>query len=154
MARKKEPPVLDFMSKPKNLITSTIISEGKDNLHKVQLLPLEKLEANPYQPRVEINSETLTELAEVIRQQGFQGVLVARPHPDKPDYYQITAGHRRMAAAEQAGLTTLPVIVRELLNEEMAALAITENIQRDDLNPLEEGRIYRRMLEEMNYTQE
>jgi ParB/RepB/Spo0J family partition protein len=154
MSRKKELPVLDFIAKPKNLITTTLISEGKDNLHKVQPIALSFLEANPYQPRLEINPETLAEFAEVIRQQGFQGVLIARPHPAKPGYYQITAGHRRKAAAELAGLTVLPVMVRELIDEEMAALAITENIQRDDLNPLEEGRIYQLMLNEMDYTQE
>jgi len=90
----------------------------------------------------------------VIRAQGFQGVLVARPAPDRSGYYQLTAGHRRREAAKRAAMALLPVVVRDLSEEDMVTLAITENIQREDLTPLEEGRIYLLMADEMGYTHE
>ena len=115
---------------------------------------IEYLADNPYQPRRLVDPAGLEELAQVIRTQGFQGVLVARPYADKPGWYQLTAGHRRREAARRAGLTTLPLVVRELTDEEMVVLAITENIQREDLNPLEEGKIYLLMAGELGYTHE
>lgn len=118
------------------------------------LLSLDHLLDNPYQPRVRMEEAALEELARVIQGQGFQGVLAARPHPEKPGFYQLTAGHRRRAAAKRAGLSVLPVVVQELSNEEMVTLAITENIQREDLTPLEEGTIYLLMSDEMGYTLE
>jgi ParB/RepB/Spo0J family partition protein len=90
----------------------------------------------------------------VIRAQGVQGVLVARPAPDRSGFYQLTAGHRRREAAKRAGMPLLPVVVRDLTEEEMVTLAITENIQREDLTPLEEGKIYLLMSDEMGYTHE
>jgi ParB/RepB/Spo0J family partition protein len=90
----------------------------------------------------------------VIRAQGFQGVLVARTVPDRNGFYQLTAGHRRREAARRAGIALLPVVVRDLTEEEMITLAITENIQREDLTPLEEGKIYLLMSDEMGYTHE
>ena len=118
------------------------------------MIRLDRLLDNPYQPRVEIRSESIDELAGVIRSQGFQGVLVARVAPDAPGAYQLTAGHRRREAARRAGLHILPVVVRDLTDEEMVTLAITENIQREDLTPLEEGRIYLLMSDEMGFTHE
>lgn len=109
---------------------------------------------NPYQPRLLMQEEALNELTQVIERQGFQGVLVARPHSTVEGYYELTAGHRRREAARRAGLETLPVVVRDLTDEEMVTLTITENIQREDLSPLEEGKIYRLMADEMNYTHE
>ncbi|MGA7730767.1 MAG: ParB/RepB/Spo0J family partition protein [Chloroflexia bacterium] len=118
------------------------------------MIRIDRLLDNPYQPRAEIRSDSIEELASVIRSQGFQGVLVARPAPDQPGFYQLTAGHRRREAARRAGLHILPVVVRDLTDEEMVTLAITENIQREDLTPLEEGRIYLLMSDEMGFTHE
>jgi ParB family chromosome partitioning protein len=117
-------------------------------------IALDDLLDNPYQPRFHIREEPLDELAQVIMSQGFQGVLVARPHPAEAGRYQLTAGHRRRDAARRAGLDTLPVVVRDLSDEEMVALTITENIQREDLTPFEEGKLYLLMTEEMDYTHE
>lgn len=118
------------------------------------MIRTDRLMDNPYQPRAEIKSESVEELAGVIRSQGFQGVLVARPAPDGSGGYQLTAGHRRREAAKRAGIHLLPVVVRDLTDEEMVTLAITENIQREDLSPLEEGRIYLLMADEMGFTHE
>jgi ParB family chromosome partitioning protein len=118
------------------------------------MVRVDRLLNNPYQPRQEIRDDSIEELASVIRAQGFQGVLVARPAPDRSGYYQLTAGHRRREAAKRASMALLPVVVRDLSEEEMVTLAITENIQREDLTPLEEGRIYLLMADEMGYTHE
>src|SRR4051794_9623986 len=101
------------------------------------LLAIDLLEDNPYQPRKAIDPGELYALASVIREQGFQGVLVARPHPQKPARYQLAFGHRRRDASRLAGLTSLPVIVREFSDTQMIVLAVTENVQRADLSPLE-----------------
>jgi ParB family chromosome partitioning protein len=122
--------------------------------HQATMLPIDRLHDNPYQPRSTTQEEALDELAAVIRSQGFQGVLTARPHPERKGHYQLTAGHRRREASRRIGISTLPIIVRELTDEEMVTLAITENIQREDLTPLEEGRIYLLMSDEMGFTLE
>src|SRR5579859_2220600 len=109
-------------------------------------LAINLLQDNPYQPRASMEDESLQQLAETMKSQGFQGVLVARPHPHQAGAYQLTAGHRRREAARLAGLTELPVMLHELSELEMATLAATENIQREDLSPLEEGRLFQIML--------
>lgn len=123
-------------------------------MQQAVMVRVDRLLNNPYQPRQEIREESVEELASVIRAQGFQGVLVARPAPDKAGFYQLTAGHRRREAARRAGMPLLPVVVHDLTEEEMVTLAITENIQREDLTPLEEGKIYLLMSDEMGYTHE
>jgi ParB family chromosome partitioning protein len=133
---------------------SEMFATSVSDLQQAIAVKLDRLADNPYQPRQVMDDANLADLAQVIHTQGFQGVLVARPHPAERGTYQLTAGHRRREAARRAGLTTLPVVVRELTDEEMAVLAITENIQREDLNPLEEGRIYLLMSQELGYTHE
>ncbi len=143
---------------PRRQPLSGIFSASVSDLEQAQSIEIERLQDNPYQPRLTIEEAGLQELAQVIKTQGFQGVLVARPHPDSESKeaprYQLTAGHRRREAARVAGLKTLPVVIKELSNEEMVSLAITENIQREDLTPLEEGKIFLLMSEEMGYTHE
>lgn len=134
------------------LFASAVATES--DVRQATPISIEKLLNNPYQPRHPARDDNIDELAGVIKSQGFQGVLVARPADVKKGFYQLTAGHRRREAAKRAGLSTLPVIVRELSDEEMVTLAITENIQREDLTPLEEGKIYLLMSEEMGYTHE
>jgi ParB family chromosome partitioning protein len=126
----------------------------ESEMQQAIMVRIDHLLDNPYQPRLELREEAIAELAQVIKAQGFQGVLIARPHPTARGYYQLTAGHRRREAARRAGLTALPVVVRELTDEEMVTLAVTENIQREDLTPLEEGKIYLMMAEEMGFTHE
>jgi ParB family chromosome partitioning protein len=134
------------------LFASAVATES--DVRQAIPISIEKLLNNPYQPRHPARDDNIDELAGVIKSQGFQGVLVARPDGVNKGFYQLTAGHRRREAAKRAGLTTLPVVVRELSDEEMVTLAITENIQREDLTPLEEGKIYLLMSEEMGYTHE
>lgn len=121
---------------------------------QVQSIPLERLVDNPYQPRGEaVVDDELRELAASIRANGFQGVLTARPAPDREGYLQLAYGHRRREAARLAGLIHLPISVRELTNKAMAGIAAAENIHRKDLTILELGRLFLRMLDE-GYTQE
>jgi ParB/RepB/Spo0J family partition protein len=129
------------------------VSTAKESeMQRATMVELDRLADNPFQPRLDMEEQSLEELAHVIKLQGFQGVLVARAAPEREGYYQLTAGHRRREAARRAGLRVLPVVVQELSDEEMVVRAITENIQREDLSPLEEGRIYLLMSEEMGYT--
>jgi ParB/RepB/Spo0J family partition protein len=121
---------------------------------QVQSIPLERLVDNPYQPREEVVvDDELRELAVSIKANGFQGVLTARPALGQDGYFQLAYGHRRREAAKLAGLTHLPVSVRELTNRAMAGIAAVENIHRKDLTILELGRLFTRMLDE-GYTQE
>lgn len=137
-------------------ILATRVQETEQRLvheKQPQQIDLAYLLNNPYQPRVAMDDESLQQLADTISSQGFQGVLIARAHPERSGFYQITAGHRRKEAARRAGLKTLPVIVHSWTDQEMATLAATENIQRDDLSPLEEGRLFQTMIDEMHLTQ-
>jgi ParB/RepB/Spo0J family partition protein len=152
MSGEKEP--VSVVTAPKRSVLSNLLALHKNDVEQAILVELDFLQDNPYQPRLKADESNLKELAQVIKAQGFQGVLIARPHPQQPGQYQLTAGHRRREASRQAGLTMLPVVVKELSEEEMAGLAITENIQREDLTPLEEGRIFLLMAEEMEYTHE
>lgn len=125
-----------------------------EELAAVQMISVDDLLDNPYQPRENMDEESLQQLVQTIKDQGFQGVLVARPHPTQSRKYQITAGHRRRDSARLAGLKDLPVIVKEIADQDMAVLAVTENIQREDLTPLEEGKIFCLMMDTMGMTLE
>ncbi len=128
-----------------------------DNLQKatdVQVLhiPLSKIVPNPYQPRKEFESEALSELADSIRQYGvLQPLLVA---PGKDDTYILIAGERRLRASTMAGLGTVPVIVSEYTSQQIAEIALIENLQRKDLHYLEEAEGYERLVNTFHLTQE
>ena len=108
---------------------------------------------NPYQPRMEMSEESLRELAQSIREHGvLQPLLVSTSHPEGT--YQLIAGERRLRAARIAGLRRLPVVVREVASSEQLELALVENLQRQDLNALEEAQAYRRLADEFGMTQE
>jgi ParB family chromosome partitioning protein len=114
-------------------------------------IPLERLSANPFQPRAEFDAEKLEELAESIRLHGvLQPVVVRRLGDD----YQIIAGERRWRAAQMAGLKAIPAVVRELDDAGMIQVALIENLQREDLNPIEEAAAYRKLMDEFDMTQE
>lgn len=138
-----------------SIFTSPVNEEQQRLIHEKQpeQIDIDLLHDNPYQPRQTLDETSLQQLADTIASQGFQGVLVARPHPQIEGAYQITAGHRRKAAAKKSGMDTLPVIVHSWSDQEMATLAATENIQREDLSPLEEGKLFQLMIDEMNLTQ-
>jgi ParB family chromosome partitioning protein len=120
----------------------------------VRALSLDLLDPSPYQPRRAIDPASLDELAASIRVRGVLQPLLARPHPDKPARYQIIAGERRWRAAQRAGLHEVPVLVRPLSDMEAMAAALVENLQRQDLNPIEEAEGYRRLLDEFALSQE
>lgn len=115
-------------------------------------LPLGQLQPGRYQPRTRMDETALQELAESIRQHGLMQPIIVRPIA--ANRWEIIAGERRFRAARLAGLAEVPVIVREVGDEQALALALIENIQREDLNPLEEAQAIRRLIAEFGYTHE
>lgn len=115
-------------------------------------LPLDKLQAGRYQPRTRMDETSLQELAASIRQHGLMQAIVVRPLG--ADRYEIIAGERRFRAARMAGLEEVPVMLRDVSDQNALAMALIENIQREDLNPLEEAQAIRRLLDEFQYTHE
>ena len=120
----------------------------------VRPVPLDLLEPSPFQPRVAVDPEALSELAASIRARGILQPLLVRPHPTDPPRFQIIAGERRWRAAALAGLHEVPALVRPLSDADAMAAALVENLQRQDLNPLEEAEGYNRLLDEFGLTQE
>ncbi|WP_134680900.1 ParB/RepB/Spo0J family partition protein [Paracoccus ravus] len=119
-----------------------------------QILPVEQLTPNPDQPRRNFAPESLNELADSLRSKGVLQPLIVRPHPSDKGLYQIVAGERRWRAAQIAQLHEVPVIVRELDDTEVLEVAIVENIQRSDLNAIEEAASYRQLMDRFGHTQE
>jgi ParB family transcriptional regulator, chromosome partitioning protein len=119
-------------------------------------LPLDLLQRGRYQPRMDMRPETLTSLAESIKAQGVVQPIVVRPVGDPDERgvqrYEIIAGERRWRAAQQAGLKDIPAVIRRVPDEAAIAMALIENIQREDLNPLEEGRALERLISEFGLT--
>ena len=122
----------------------------KEEKHQLHLLPIEYLQRGKYQPRQDINPEKLQELADSIKAQGIiQPIIVRQLAYEK---YEIIAGERRWRAAQLAGLTQVPIVVKEMDDRSAMAVALIENIQREDLNPLEEAEALKRLLEEFEMT--
>lgn len=123
---------------------------------ELALLPLDLLQRGRYQPRVDMHLETLAELAESIRAQGVVQPIVVRPLGEPDDRgtqrYEIIAGERRWRAAQQAGLREIPAVIRRIPDDAAIAMALIENIQREDLNPLEEARALERLISEFGLT--
>ena len=115
-------------------------------------LPIELLHPNPNNPRKTFREDELEELSRSIREKGLLQPLVVRQRDDGE--YEIVAGERRWRASQRAGLHELPVLIRELSDAETLEIALIENIQRADLNPLEEARAYGQLLEQFSYTQQ
>ncbi|HEY0185637.1 MAG TPA: ParB/RepB/Spo0J family partition protein [Rhodopila sp.] len=120
----------------------------------VNALPIDQIDANPFQPRTDFNAEELESLAESIRVQGVLQPILVRSHPSAPERYQIVAGERRFRAAMQAGLTEIPAILRDMDDSDAAVVALVENLQRQDLNAIEEAEGYQRLLVDFGLTQE
>jgi ParB family transcriptional regulator, chromosome partitioning protein len=121
----------------------------------LKTLPVDLLKRGRYQPRLDMREETLTELAESIRAQGIvQPIVVRSVEPDAgaEARYEIVAGERRWRAAQLAGLHEVPVVIREIPDEAAVAVALIENIQRENLNPLEEAGALKRLIEEFGMT--
>jgi ParB family chromosome partitioning protein len=119
-------------------------------------LPVDLLQRGKYQPRMDMRPETLQELADSIKAQGVMQPIIVRPinegAPGQPRQYEIIAGERRWRAAQMAGLHEIPALVRRVKDEDAVAMALIENIQREDLNPLEEARALQRLISEFNMT--
>ena len=118
------------------------------------VIPIADLSRNPYQPRQNFKEEKLEELANSIRKNGIIQPIAVRPSKSSTGKYEIIAGERRWLAAQRAGLHEIPVTVLDLSDVESLEVAIVENIQRDDLNPIEEARGYKRLNEEFKYDHE
>jgi ParB family chromosome partitioning protein len=110
-------------------------------------LPVELIRPNPEQPRRAFGAAELEELAESIRERGVLQPILVRPAPSQGGSYQIIAGERRWRAAQQAGLRSIPALVRDLGDQEVLEVALIENIQRADLNAMEEARAYETMVD-------
>jgi ParB family transcriptional regulator, chromosome partitioning protein len=112
------------------------------------------LRGGRFNPRKDFRDEDLQELADSIRSKGLVQPIIVRPDPDNPAGYEIVAGERRWRASQRAGLHSVPVIVRNLTDKEVLELAIIENVQRADLNAIEEATGYRDLIERFGYSQE
>ncbi|HEY7167814.1 MAG TPA: ParB/RepB/Spo0J family partition protein, partial [Candidatus Binatia bacterium] len=114
-------------------------------------IPVAQITASPFQPRRTFDEQRIAELAASIREQGLIQPLIVRR---KPDGFELIAGERRWRAAMRAGLAEVPVIVRDASDNEALQLALVENLQREDLNPIEEAAGYQRLQQEFHWTQE
>ncbi len=131
--------------KPKNKV---------QEINSVNKVSISDLSRNPYQPRQHFSEEKLEELANSIRKNGIIQPIAVRPNKSETGKYEIIAGERRWLAAQRAGIHEIPVTILNLSDVETLEVAIVENIQRDDLNPIEEARGYKRLNEEFKYDHE
>lgn len=119
-----------------------------------RVVSIEQVKSSPLNPRKEFSDEDLQDLANSIAEKGVVQPLIVRKGQGLHAGFEIVAGERRWRAAQLAGLHTIPVIIRELTDQELLELAIIENVQRSDLNPIEEAQGYNQLVEEYSYTQE
>ena len=140
-----------LLSKP---VAETAAVAGVQSSERLRQIPVDLLRRGQYQPRADIRQDTLEDLAESIRAQGVVQPIIARPVGKDGDVqrYEIVAGERRWRAAQMAGLEAIPAIVRDVPDEAAIAMALIENIQREDLNPLEESRALDRLIREFDLT--
>lgn len=130
-------------------VISNTVSNTSSNM-----LPIEKVIANPNQPRQDFNKEDLEDLTRSIASRGIIQPIIVRVSKENNDLYQIVAGERRWRAAQKAQLHEVPVVVRDFTDEELLEVAIIENVQRSNLNPVEEALAYKALIDNFNYTQE
>ena len=130
------------------------VAQKKDNNQGTNRVAISDLTRSPYQPRINFNETKLEELANSIKKNGIIKPIAVRLNKSEAGKYEIVAGERRWLAAQKAGLHDIPVVVLDLSDVESLEVAIVENIQRDDLNPIEEARGYKRLAEEFNYDHE
>ena len=145
----------DLLGQARPLMAQTALAPEHRG-EELAKLPLDLLQRGRYQPRMDMRTETLAELADSIKAQGVVQPIVVRP-VDTPgngasQRYEIIAGERRWRAAQLAGLTDIPAVIRDVPDEDAIAVALIENIQREDLNPLEEARALERLIAEFGLT--
>ena len=150
-------------SKPKQLGRGLAALMGKSTTtdmqelnksHSFKSVPVESLSPGKYQPRRIIDLDHIEELASSIRDKGILQPIIVRKHSDKISEYEIIAGERRWRAAQRAELHEVPIIIKEFTDQEALEVGLIENLQRQDLSPLEEADGYQRLMEEFGYTQE
>lgn len=129
-------------------------SAAGDPKDGTKVIPIDLIFSNPDQPRQTFREEELAELSASIREHGVLQPVLLRPYPGKQDQFQIIAGERRWRAAQMAGIHSLPALVREVDDRQILELAIIENVQRVDLDPIEEAKGYSQLIEAFDYTQE
>lgn len=128
--------------------------EVTQHAHGVRNMPIEFIRSNSLNPRKQFPAEDLAELAHSIKEKGLLQPVVVRRVAGSEDDFEIIAGERRWRAAQQAGLHEIPIVQKDVTDGEALEIAIIENVQRSDLNPLEEAEGYKRLMEEFDYTQE
>lgn len=131
----------------------TAVIDG-NSINSPNTLNLKQLKAGKYQPRTRMEQEKLKELADSIVREGIMQPLLVRPITGGEDKYEIIAGERRFRAAKIAGLSEVPVLIRDVSDEQAAIMALIENMQREDLNPLEEAKGIKRLIDEFDFTHE
>lgn len=119
-------------------------------IHEV---PVDEIEPNPHQPRTRFEQASLVELATSIREHGVIQPVIVAERPDQPQRFWLIAGERRWRAARQAGLSVVPAVVREASSQQLLELALVENLQRDDLSPLEEAAAFTTLIDQFSLTQ-
>ena len=134
--------------------SSVLDAESKAGRLGLDTLYLDQIVPNPGQPRTHFDDSELDQLADSIRENGVLQPLLVRPAPDGSGNYQIIAGERRWRAAQRASCHEVPVIIRQLIDRKALEIALVENLQRHDLNPMEEARAFRRLITEFEGTQE
>jgi ParB family transcriptional regulator, chromosome partitioning protein len=152
MANKPSPPRLGRGLAA--LLGDAAAPSSSDRTMTVAAIPVDQIDPNPFQPRSEFDPLELESLAESIKVQGVLQPILVRRHPTNPDRYQIIAGERRFRAATMAGLNEIPTLLREMDDSDAAVVALVENLQRQDLNALEEAEGYQRLIEDFGLTQE
>lgn len=146
-----KPKIVKTVKEEKKVAVDTKKSSQQETSNGERMMKISMIEPNREQPRKKFDEDALQELSESIKQYGIlQPLLVS----DKKDYYEIVAGERRWRAAKMAGLKAVPVVVKEFSTQEIVEISLIENIQREDLNPVEEAMAYKRLIDEFHLKQD
>ena len=146
-----KPKTVKTVKEEKKVAVDTKKSSQQETSNGERMMKISMIEPNREQPRKKFDEDALQELSESIKQYGIlQPLLVS----DKKDYYEIVAGERRWRAAKMAGLKEVPVVVKEFSRQEIVEISLIENIQREDLNPVEEAMAYKRLIDEFHLKQD
>lgn len=146
-----KPKTMKTVKEEKKVAVDTKKSSQQETSNGERMMKISMIEPNREQPRKKFDEDALQELSESIKQYGIlQPLLVS----DKKDYYEIVAGERRWRAAKMAGLKEVPVVVKEFSTQEIVEISLIENIQREDLNPVEEAMAYKRLIDEFHLKQD
>ena len=141
-------------------IEALFIENNETNLNKsinnnlLDFVAIELLEPNPFQPRKHFSKDSLRDLSNSIKDRGILQPIIVRPKKNKANAWQIIAGERRWRAAQLVGLHEVPVYIKNVKDEEVAIIALIENIQREDLSPIEEAKGYKKVMQKFSITQE